>query len=82
MSTLKTNNIEPVSGNGITINSSLTVTGGITASLTTPDVLTFDPITTPTIVEGGMFYSSSGNFYVESSSTWTPVLTAVIIQMQ
>ena len=80
MSTLKTNNIEPVSGNGITINSSLTVTGGITASLTTPDVLTFDPITTPTVVGGGIFYSSSGNFYVESSSTWTPVLTAVIRQ--
>jgi len=77
MSTLKTNNIEPVSGNAITINSSLTVTGGITASLTTPDVLTFDPISTPTVVAGGMFYSSSGNFYVASSSAWTPVLTAV-----
>jgi len=77
MSTLKTNNIEPVSGNAITINSSLTVTGGITASLTTPDVLTFDPILTPTVVTGGMFYSSSGNFYVESASAWTSVLTAV-----
>jgi hypothetical protein len=77
MSTLKTNNIEPVSGNGITINSSLNVTGGITASLTTPDVLTFDPISTPSITTGGMFYSSSGNFYIESSSTWAPVLTAI-----
>ena len=77
MSTLKTNNIEPISGNAITINSSLTVTGGITGSLTTPDVLTFDPISTPTVVTGGMFYSSSGNFYVESASAWTSVLTAV-----
>jgi hypothetical protein len=77
MSTLKTNNIEPISGNEITINSSLTVTGGITASLTTPDVLIFDPISTPTVVAGGMFYSSSGNFYVESASAWTSVLTAV-----
>ena len=77
MSTLKTNNIEPVSGNGITINSSLNVTGGITASLTTPDVLTFDPISTPSVTTGGMFYSSSGNFYIESSSTWAPVLTAI-----
>jgi hypothetical protein len=77
MSTLKTNNIEPVSGNQITINSPLTVTGGITASLTTPDVLTFDPISSPSVVTGGMFYSSSGNFYVESASAWTPILTAV-----
>ena len=77
MSTLKTNNIEPISGNEITISSSLTVTGGITGSLITPDVLTFDPISTPTVVTGGMFYSSSGNFYVESASAWTSVLTAV-----
>jgi hypothetical protein len=77
MSTLKTNNIEPVSGNGITINSSLSVTGGITASLTTPNVLTFDPISTPSVATGGMFYSSSGAFYIESSSAWAPVLTTI-----
>jgi hypothetical protein len=77
MSILKTNNIEPVSGNGITINSSVNVTGGITASLTTPNVLTFDPISTPSVTTGGMFYSSSGNFYIESSSAWAPVLTAI-----
>jgi hypothetical protein len=77
MSTLKTNNIEPVSGNGITINSSLNVIGGITTSLSIPDVLTFDPISTPSITNGGMFYSSSGNFYIESASTWTPILTAI-----
>jgi hypothetical protein len=77
MSTLKTNNIEPVSGNGITINSSVNVTGGITASLTTPNVLTFDPISTPSVTTGGMFYSSSGNFYIESSSAWAPVLTTI-----
>ena len=76
-STLKTNNIEPVSGNGITINSSVNVTGGITASLTTPNILTFDPISTPSVTTGGMFYSSSGNFYIESSSTWAPVLTTI-----
>ena len=64
MSTLKTNNIEPVSGNQITINSPLTVTGGITASLTTPDVLTFDPISTPTVVTGGMFYSLNNEFFL------------------
>jgi hypothetical protein len=77
MSTLKTNNIEPVSGNGITINSSLNVIGGITASLSMPDVLTFDPISTPSVTNGGMFYSSSGAFYIESASAWTPILTAI-----
>jgi len=77
MSTLKTNNIEPVSGNGITINSSVNVTGDITASLTIPDVLTFDPISTPSVTTGGMFYSSSGAFYIESSSAWAPVLTTI-----
>ena len=39
--------------------------------------LTFDPISTPSVVTGGMFYSSSGIFYIESSSTWTPILTTI-----
>jgi hypothetical protein len=43
----------------------------------TPGTLTFDPISTPSVITGGMFYSSSGNFYIESSSTWTPILTTI-----
>jgi hypothetical protein len=55
-------------------------TGSYMTASYTPGALTFNPILTPTIVEGGMFYSSSGNFYVESASVWAPVLTAVVRQ--
>jgi hypothetical protein len=44
----------------------------------TPGTLTFDSISTPSVVTGGMFYSSSGAFYIESASAWTPILTSVV----
>jgi hypothetical protein len=55
-------------------------TGSYMTASQVPGALTFNPILTPTVVEGGMFYSSSGNFYVESASAWAPVLTAVVRQ--
>jgi hypothetical protein len=55
-------------------------TGSYMTASQVPGALTFNPILTPAVVEGGMFYSSSGNFYVESASAWAPVLTAVVRQ--
>jgi hypothetical protein len=65
MSTLSTNIIEPTSGNNITISGSLTLDPNqtISGNVTIPDVLVFDPISTPATPEGKIFYSSSGIFY-------------------
>jgi hypothetical protein len=52
-------------------------TGSYMSASHTPGTLTFNPITTPSVITGGMFYSSSGTFYIESSSTWTPILTTI-----
>ena len=50
-------------------------TGSYLTASHSPGALTFDPITTPTVVEGGMFYSSSGNFYVRGA-TYSPIIQA------
>jgi hypothetical protein len=65
MSTLSVNTIEPLSGNNITISGSLTLDSNqtISGNVIVPGVLVFDPISTPTIPEGKIFYSSSGIFY-------------------
>jgi len=65
MSTLSTNTIESTSGNNITISGSLTLDSNqtISGNIVVPDVLVFDPISTPAIPEGKIFYSSSGIFY-------------------
>jgi hypothetical protein len=65
MSTLSVNTIEPTSGNNITISGSLTLSPSqsISGNVIIPDVLIFDPISTPAIPEGKIFYSSSGIFY-------------------
>ena len=55
-------------------------TGSYMSASHSPGAFTFDPISTPSVVAGGMFYSSSGTFYIESSSTWAPVLTTVARQ--
>ena len=55
-------------------------TGSYMSASHSPGALTFNPISTPSVVTGGMFYSSSGAFYIESSSTWAPVLTTVVRQ--
>jgi hypothetical protein len=59
------------------ITGSLTASAGFYGDVTVPQAVTFKPITTPTVVTGGMFYSSSQQFYLESSSQWVPVLTAI-----
>jgi hypothetical protein len=65
MSTLAINTIESLSGNNITISGSLllesnqTISGNVIIS----NVLVFDPISSPIITEGKIFYSSSGIFY-------------------
>jgi hypothetical protein len=65
MSTLSTNTIEPTSGNNITISGSLTLDPNqmISGNVIVPDVLVFNPISTPATPEGKIFYSSSGIFY-------------------
>lgn len=65
MSTLKINNIESLSGNNVTISGSLTLDSNqtISGNVIVPDVLVFDPISTPNTPEGKIFYSSSGIFY-------------------
>jgi hypothetical protein len=65
MSTLSVNIIEPISGNNVTISGSLTLTSSqsISGNVSVSDVLVFSPISTPTITEGKIFYSSSGIFY-------------------
>ena len=65
MSTLSTNTIEPTSGNNITISGSLTLNPNqtISGNVIISDVLVFDPISSPIITEGKIFYSSSGIFY-------------------
>jgi len=65
MGTLSTNTIESTSGNNITISGSLTLdlNQTISGNVIVPDVLVFDPISTPAIPEGKIFYSSSGIFY-------------------
>jgi hypothetical protein len=55
------------------ITGSLTASAGFYGNLTVPGVLTFGEINTPTPISGGMFYSSSGYFYIESGSQWVPV---------
>lgn len=60
---------------------SQSITGSISASqgfygqLTTPGVIKFTAISTPAVVTGGMFLSSSGNYFVESGSAWVQVVT-------
>jgi hypothetical protein len=65
MSTLSTNTIEPLSGNNVTISGSLTLDSNqtISGNVIIPDVLVFDPISTPNTPAGKIFYSSSGIFY-------------------
>jgi len=65
MSTLSVNTIESTSGNNITISGSLTLDSNqtISGNIIVPDVLVFDPISTPITTEGKIFYSSSGIFY-------------------
>ena len=64
MSTLSINTIEPLSGNNVTISGSLTLDSNqtILGNVIIPDVLVFDPISTPNTPEGKIFYSSSGIF--------------------
>ena len=65
MSTLSVNTIESISGNNITISGSLTLplSQSISGNVIVSNVLVFNPISTPTIPEGKIFYSSSGIFY-------------------
>ena len=65
MSALSVNTIESTSGNNITISGSLTLNSNqtISGNVIIPDVLVFDPISTPAIPVGKIFYSSSGIFY-------------------
>jgi hypothetical protein len=65
MSTLSVNTLESISGNNITISGSLILppSQSISGNVIIPDVLVFNPISTPTIPEGKIFYSSSGIFY-------------------
>ena len=65
MSTLSTNTIESLSGNNVTISGSLTLDSNqtISGNVIVPNVLVFDPISTPNTPEGKIFYSSSGIFY-------------------
>jgi hypothetical protein len=65
MSTLSTNTIESISGNNITISGSLTLDPNqtISGNVIVPNVLVFDPISTPITPAGKIFYSSSGIFY-------------------
>ena len=65
MSTLSVNTLESISGNNITISGSLILppSQSISGNVIIPDVLIFNPISTPTTPEGKIFYSSSGIFY-------------------
>ena len=65
MSTLSVNTLESISGNNITISGSLILppSQSISGNVIVPDVLVFNPISTPTTPEGKIFYSSSGIFY-------------------
>ena len=65
MSTLSVNTLESISGNNITISGSLILppSQSISGNVIVPDVLVFNPISTPTTPECKIFYSSSGIFY-------------------
>lgn len=53
------------------ITGSLNVTGGITGSLYTRDLLTIEPTSPlPTVINGAIAFSSSGDFYFGSGSAW------------